>query len=269
MTLEQIAASKQEGLDTIGEDFGKKVDKSQEELLAILLLLLSRLSYDTEGNLVSSTDNYARVEALMAEFKDAVSRSSYYDALVFLANRIDKQADLTKEYYKKLGLDPGLASEVGYEEQMASMFDDLTNLETNLYAYIRNFILASIASGSARSLLEGGVGDIMVGGGPDKKGRLFNMAVLTADTMFAVIDRSFTYALGKALGIKKFRYAGGLVNDSRPFCVARDGKVFDEGAIRSWGRLGDWKGKIPGTDEATIFVYLGGYRCRHWLVPQV
>jgi hypothetical protein len=205
----------------------------------------------------------------MAEFKDAVSRSSYYDALVFLANRIDKQADLTKEYYKKLGLDPGLASEVGYEEQMASMFDDLTNLETNLYAYIRNFILASIASGSARSLLEGGVGDIMVGGGPDKKGRLFNMAVLTADTMFAVIDRSFTYALGKALGIKKFRYAGGLVNDSRPFCVARDGKVFDEGAIRSWGRLGDWKGKIPGTDEATIFVYLGGYRCRHWLVPQV
>jgi len=269
MTLEQIAASKQEGLDTIGEDFGKKVDKSQEELLAILLLLLSRLSYDTEGNLVSSTDNYARVEALMAEFKDAVSRSSYYDALVFLANRIDKQADLTKEYYKKLGLDSGLASGVGYEEQMASMFDDLTNLETNLYAYIRNFILASIASGSARSLLEGGVGDIMVGGGPDKKGRLFNMAVLTADTMFAVIDRSFTYALGKALGIKKFKYAGGLVNDSRPFCVARDGKVFDEGAIRSWGRLGDWKGKIPGTDEATIFVYLGGYRCRHWLVPQV
>ena len=269
MTLEQIAASKQEGLDTIGEDFGKKVDKSQEELLAILLLLLSRLSYDTEGNLVSSTDNYARVEALMAEFKDAVSRSSYYDALVFLANRIDKQADLTKEYYKKLGLDPGLASEVGYEEQMASMFDDLTNLETNLYAYIRNFILASIASGSARSLLEGGVGEIMVGGGPDKKGRLFNMAVLTADTMFAVIDRSFTYALGKALGINKFRYAGGLVNDSRPFCVARDGKIFDEGAIRSWGRLGDWKGKIPGTDEATIFIYLGGYRCRHWLVPQV
>lgn len=269
MTLEQIAASKQEGLDTIGEDFGKKVDKSQDELLVLLLLLLSRLSYDTEGNLVSSTDNYARVEALMAEFKDAVSRSSYYDALVFLANRIDKQADLTKEYYKKLGLDPGLASEVGYEEQMASMFDDLTNLETNLYAYIRNFILASIASGSARSLLEGGISEIMVGGGPDKKGRLFNMAVLTADTMFAVIDRSFTYALGKALGIKNFKYAGGLVNDSRPFCVARDGKVFDEGAIRSWGRLGDWKGKIPGTDEATIFIYLGGYRCRHWLVPQV
>lgn len=269
MTLEEIAASKQEGLDTIGEEFGQKVDKSQDELLVLLLLLLSRLSYDSGGNLVSSTDNYARVEALMAEFKGAVSRSSYYDALVFLANKIDAQADLTKEYYKKLGLDPGLASEVGYEEQMALMFDDLTNLETNLYAYIRNFIFASIASGSSRSLLEGGLQDIMVGGGTDKKGRLFNMAVLTADTMFAVIDRSFTYALGKALGIKAFRYAGGLINDSRPFCVARDGKVFDEGTIRSWGRLGDWKGKIPGTDEATIFIYLGGYRCRHWLVPQV
>ena len=237
MTLEEIAASKQEGLDTIGEEFGKKVDKSQDELLVLLLLMLSKLSYDTEGNLLSTTDNYARVEALMAEFKDAVSRSSDYDALVFLAKKIDTQADLTKQYYNKLGFDVNSASEVGYEEQMRSMFDDLTNLETNLYAYIRNFVLASIASGSARSLLEGGISEIMVGGGPDKKGRVFNMAVLTAE--------------------------------SRPFCVARDGKVFDEGTIRSWGRLGDWKGKIPGTDEATIFIYLGGYRCRHWLVPQV
>jgi len=269
MTLEQIASSKQEGLDTIGEDFGKKVDKSQDELLVLLLLLLSRLSYDEGGNLISSTDNYARVETLMTEFKGAVSRSSYYDALVFLAKKIDKQADLTKEYYKKLGFDPSLALEIGYEEQMASMFDDLTNLETNLYSYIRNFIFASIASGSSRSLLEGGLQDIMVGGGTDKRGKLFNMAVFTADTMFAVIDRSFTYALGNALGIKKFRYTGGLINDSRPFCVARDGRVFDEGEIRSWGRLGDWKGKIPGTDEATIFIYLGGYRCRHWLVPQL
>ena len=73
MTLEQIAASKQEGLDTIGEEFGKKVDKSQDELLVLLLLMLSKLSYNTEGNLLSTTDNYARVEALMTEFKDAVS----------------------------------------------------------------------------------------------------------------------------------------------------------------------------------------------------
>ena len=58
--------------------------------------------------------------------------------------------------------------------------------------------------------------------------------------------------MGESLGIKKYLYAGGLINDSRPFCVARDGKVFTREEVRSWGRLGDWRGKIVGTNESTI-----------------
>jgi hypothetical protein len=61
---------------------------------------------------------------------------------------------------------------------------------------------------------------------------------------------------------KKFRYEGGLIADSRDFCVERDGLEFWIEDGESWNDL-DWKGKIPGVD---FFVQVGGYNCKHWLV---
>jgi hypothetical protein len=268
MTLEQIQSKKQKNLDTIGEEFGKQVEESQNEVLPLIIALLALFSYDKNGNISFDTANYARVNAFMDGVDGAVAGSKYFDTLVFLMDKVDAQAELTREMYRKMGLDPDAVSGIDYEAQATSMLEDLTNFKSGFSTALRNFILASIASGSDRTALEEGIAQI-VKGGAGKKGLLFDTATLTADTMFAVIDRSFTFAMGEALGIKKYLYAGGLVNDSRPFCVARDGKVFTKEEVRSWGKLGDWKGKIVGTDESTIFIYLGGYRCRHWLVPQV
>lgn len=70
------------------------------------------------------------------------------------------------------------------------------------------------------------------------------------------------YFFAKEYKYKKFRYEGGLISDSRDFCVERDGLEFwiEEG--ERWNDL-EWKGKIPGVD---FFVQVGGYNCRHWLV---
>jgi hypothetical protein len=59
----------------------------------------------------------------------------------------------------------------------------------------------------------------------------------------------------------KFIYAGGIIEESRDFCVDRAGKefFFDQGL--EWNEL-DWKGKIPGVD---FFVQCGGYNCLHHL----
>jgi hypothetical protein len=268
MTLEQIQSKKQKNLDTIGEEFGKKVEESQDEILPLIIALLALFDYDKDGNISFDTANYARVDAFMRGVDDIVAGSKYFDALVFLTDKVDAQAELTKEMYRKMGLDPDAISGIDYEAQMTSMLEDLTNFNSGFSSSLRNLVLASIASNSARTYLEEGIAQF-VRGGDGRKGLLFDTATLTADTMFAVIDRSFTFAMGEALGIKKYLYAGGLISDSRPFCVARDGKIYTREEVRSWGRLGDWKGKIVGTDESTIFIYLGGYRCRHWLIPQV
>jgi hypothetical protein len=66
----------------------------------------------------------------------------------------------------------------------------------------------------------------------------------------------------KKYGYKKFRYEGGLIADSRDFCIERDGLEFWDYQGEAWNEL-EWKGKMPGVD---FFVQVGGYNCRHWLV---
>lgn len=70
------------------------------------------------------------------------------------------------------------------------------------------------------------------------------------------------YHFAKKYKYNKFRYEGGLIADSREFCVQRDGQEFWVYQGKEWNNL-EWKGKIPGVD---FFVQVGGYNCRHWLV---
>lgn len=75
--------------------------------------------------------------------------------------------------------------------------------------------------------------------------------------------RAVTTQKATELGIKKFMFLGSLVDDSREFCVERAGKIFTTEEIQEWEGL-DWAGK---NWDVPVMVSLGGYRCRHHLVP--
>ncbi len=80
----------------------------------------------------------------------------------------------------------------------------------------------------------------------------------------AVLFNSYNAAknhFAKKYGYNKFRYEGGLIADSREFCIERDGHEFTREQGESWNEL-EWAGKMYGVD---FFVQMGGYNCRHWL----
>ena len=58
---------------------------------------------------------------------------------------------------------------------------------------------------------------------------------------------------------KKFIYQGGIIEETRDFCLERDGLEFWDYQGREWNAL-EWRGKIPGVD---FFIQCGGYNCRH------
>lgn len=62
----------------------------------------------------------------------------------------------------------------------------------------------------------------------------------------------------------RFTYAGPKDDKTRDFCYVRVGKSYTEKQIDSWNNL-EWEGKIDGGD---IFSDLGGFNCRHYLVPE-
>lgn len=65
----------------------------------------------------------------------------------------------------------------------------------------------------------------------------------------------------KKRGYKKFIYVGGLVEDSRDFCVERAGHEFSYEQGKEWDDMW-WKGKIEGVP---FFIQAGGWNCGHYI----
>lgn len=63
----------------------------------------------------------------------------------------------------------------------------------------------------------------------------------------------------RKMGYKKFLYVGGLVDESRDFCIERAGHEFFYEDGKSWDDMW-WKGKIEGVP---FFIQVGGYNCGH------
>lgn len=77
------------------------------------------------------------------------------------------------------------------------------------------------------------------------------------NTSMAGFARTVNLSKGAEQGFERYLYSGGLIETSREFCIERDGKVFTLEEIQSW----DNGQGLPAD------VYLGGYNCRHDLLP--
>lgn len=269
MTPEQLESRIQDNLDSVNEEFMEKVDESQEELLALLLLLTGRLKYDGD-EVANVQQNYAIVNSIMLAVENAMARGKYFEALTFYRDKLEEQFQLIRDYFESIGEDMSSQEIEAIEEQQnaleRSALESLTQVDAAVYSPIRNALILAIAGAGTRSVLEDSFREIVVGNSL-RKGRLFVFANTLSDTLFTSITRSLVSSFSRAFGFTKFRYAGGLIKDSRDFCIARNGGVYNVDTIRSWADIPTWQGKIPNTTKTTIFFYLGGYRCRHWLIP--
>ena len=71
----------------------------------------------------------------------------------------------------------------------------------------------------------------------------------------------FTSVLSRSLGGQLYKYVGGVIPSSRPFCTQHNNNTYTEAEInRIWS--GVWQGKAPGDP----FVVRGGYNCRHFFI---
>jgi len=85
----------------------------------------------------------------------------------------------------------------------------------------------------------------------------------TVDNSIGSFDGSFAASRAKRLGIEKFRYSGGIIATSRPFCIDMLGAEMGREEIDDIWYGSSWAGKEPGDP----FVVRGGYNCMHYWVP--
>jgi hypothetical protein len=105
----------------------------------------------------------------------------------------------------------------------------------------------------------------VIEGTPDVDGRLLANVKTVALTAQAIADNAYSAAVNDAIGAEWYVYRGGKIKTTRDFCLSRNGKYFHKKEIQKWGGE-DWEGRIAGTDSSSIFVFRGGWNCRHTLV---
>jgi len=76
-------------------------------------------------------------------------------------------------------------------------------------------------------------------------------------------DGTFAAARAERLGTERFRYAGGIIETTRPFCQDMLGREFDRDEIENIWNSQSWAGKQPGDP----YIVRGGYNCMHYWVP--
>lgn len=103
-------------------------------------------------------------------------------------------------------------------------------------------------------------------GTPDQLPFLERYIKQTTNDSVMVFNREYMQTISADLDIQHYRYRGTKIAESRPFCVARTGKVYTKDEVEAWAAK-DWEGKMKGTNKTTIFSYCGGYNCRHILQP--
>jgi hypothetical protein len=89
----------------------------------------------------------------------------------------------------------------------------------------------------------------------------------TTNDAVMTFNSEYIQTIAEDLDVEYYLYAGTLIADSRPFCNARAGRYFTTDQVKSWANLKGWQGRMAGTNSSTIFIYRGGYNCRHQLWP--
>ena len=89
----------------------------------------------------------------------------------------------------------------------------------------------------------------------------------TTNDAVMTFNAEYIQTIADDLDVGYYLYAGTLIADSRPFCTARAGRYFTTDQVKSWANLKGWSGRMSGTNSSTIFIYRGGYNCRHQLWP--
>ena len=76
-------------------------------------------------------------------------------------------------------------------------------------------------------------------------------------------DSALAVTAGREIGATRWKYYGGVVQDSRDWCIAHVNKTYTEDEIRQEWDENVWTGKAAGDP----FIVRGGHNCRHLWRP--
>jgi len=282
-SFDELVKQKIKLLETVPETIVTAAEKAQRDAWRKLGPLLAEMDVDATGNIRQTEDNIRRIGLITDELNKVLAGGEYKDAVQSFLSSIDEGVQLTDDIAKKI--DASFQPDNVQRQLLAISKQNAINaffgsgLKENVTQPFLEQLTANVA---ARAPLREAVKALqgVIEGTETTDGRLLANVRTTANTAQAIADRSYAAAVNEELGIDYFQYLGGEIPTTRPFCAHREGAVFHRKEIEQWGdgknsagindiRNGTWDGRIDGTDSRSIFTFVGGWNCRHFLVPVI
>lgn len=242
-------------------DLDKKLKKLKKLLINHIDIFLDELT-TKEGNLVRELAKISDLQAHMQKFFNEHG----IEYLAYMVKVVDKVLNKAVENFE----------EDGAEYKDVAYMKDLLGIKGDKVAKKRNGQYTVLWALASMVVIEQDIMNrLQAAFMTETRARDFKEAVRNSVSRkyhdffevntLAVLFNTYNasnYHFAKKYEYNKFRYEGGLIADSRDFCVERDGQEFWIYQGKEWNNL-EWRGKIPGVD---FFVQAGGYNCRHWIV---
>jgi len=277
MSLESIIKLKQKNLEMKPARLLSQVEKTQKKIFEEILALADDFIIKN-GFIELSTANLATIDVIVDGLKTALHGSEYFEAVKEFGKDFDLQQGINESYFKQAFDDfstPDFAAEIVRQSKVATV-DALLGapLDENFLKPLQKTLTDLVSSGaswkeSVKTIRE------FAEGGENIDGKLLQYSKQIAHDAFAYSDRAYSNAVAEEIDGEWYFYAGQEIPTTRCFCAERNQKYYHYKEVENWGagknlgecKSGDlWAGANPQTNEQTIFIYLGGFRCGHSLM---
>ncbi len=253
-----------------------KVITTQNQSYNSVLSILKDLEVDKDGYIVQSQANRKVIQKASNAFESGLKNSPYFDGIQQYVNSIPALDSANGAYFDFIsqGYKPNAQYISSLKKDTIGSLESLLmqdGLESQIKAPLVNILNQNINSSAKFSDLLKQVQEYITGS-KELDGQLLRYSKqITSDALFNY-SRSYQQAVTSDLGLEWYLYSGGITKEgkysggTRPFCADRIGNYYHHSEIEVWASR-DWAGKRRGTTSSTIFVYAGGYFCKHSLVP--
>lgn len=270
MTASKLADSIEGLIVAANETYAAQLIKVQGKVYDDLVTILKYIEADEGGYIKQNAGNRAILRAAQNQFDKTIQGSIYQSALESHLAVIPVIDDLNTAYFESISsaFKPNRVFIQQLQTQTIESVNQLV-LQDGLAAQVKiplNQILSQNVNtgGSFSGMLE--QVRTFVKGDSSLDGRLLSYSRgIVKDSLFQYA-RAYQNSVTVDLKLEWFRYVGGLIDTSRPFCRDRNGGFFIQKEVESWASL-EWAGKNNLTTESSIFVFCGGYNCNHQLIP--
>lgn len=250
--------------------YAKKILSVQTKLYNDLVTILRFIDLDEQGYIKQNAGNRAILREAQNQFDKTINASNYQSALENHLKVIPALDELNNAYFEAVSsaFKPNRVFIQQIQTQTIETVNSLI-LQDGLAAQIKlplNQILQqNVNTGGSFSGMLNQI-KTFVEGNQDIDGRLVSYSRnILHDTLFQYA-RAYQNSVTNDLKLVWYRYVGGIMDKSRPFCIDRNGGFFIQKEIESWAEQ-SWAGKNPLTTKSSIFILCGGYSCRHQLIP--